>query len=121
MSFQMRPEDRDEAYLWDMCAAAREVAGFVGGVSEGQYAADRMLQRAVERDLELIGEAAARVSPSYRDAHPEIPWKSIIGQRNVLAHDYGEILVEKIYRVAVNRVPELLAGLEALLPPDDKT
>ena len=116
----MRPEDRDLAYLWDMRAAAREVTEFVRGVSESQYAANRMLQRAVERGVEIIGEAASHISETFRDAHPEIPWKSIIGQRNVLAHDYGEILVEKIHRVAVNRIPELLAQLETLLPPDEK-
>ena len=116
----MRPEDRDIAYLWDMRAAAREVTDFVRGVSESQYASNRMLQRAVERGVEIIGEAASHISETFRDAHPEIPWKSIIGQRNVLAHDYGEILVEKIHRVAVNRIPELLAQLEKLLPPDEK-
>lgn len=114
----MRPEDRDLAYLWDMRAAAREVASFVGRVTEAEYAGNRMMQRAVERGVEIIGEAASHISPSYQAAHPEIPWKSIIGQRNVLAHDYGEILVERIYRVAIARIPDLLAKLEELLPPD---
>ena len=77
----------------------------------------RMLIEA-EDDLEVVGEAARRVSPAFQAAHPEIPWKLIIGQRNVLAHDYGEILVERLRRVAAERIPELLAQLETVLPPD---
>lgn len=50
------------------------------------YLADRVLLRAIERSVEIIGEAARRVSPPYMAAHPEIPSRKIIGQRNILAH-----------------------------------
>ena len=75
-----------------------------------------MLRYAVERQVLVIGEAAARVSEDLRQAHPEIPWKSIIGQRNVLAHEYGEILVERVWLVAKDRMPELIRLLEPLVP-----
>jgi len=52
-----------------------------------QYMDDRKLQLAVERSLEIIGEAARRVSPVFRESHPEVPWRRIIGLRNVLAHE----------------------------------
>ena len=50
-----------------------------------------MLRGAVERHLEVIGEAAGRVSIEFRKTHSEIPWSRIVGQRNVLIHEYGEI------------------------------
>lgn len=113
----MRPEDRDAGYLWDMLDAARSVAEFVSGVRETEYVRDRKLQLAVERALEIIGEAARRVSGTLKAAHPEIPWQQIIAQRNVLAHEYGEIRQERIWLVATARIPELVRLLEPLLPP----
>jgi uncharacterized protein with HEPN domain len=113
----MRPEDRDLAYLWDMREAAREVTEFVRDVTFEQYQTRKVVRRAVERQIEVIGEAASHVSKSFQDRHPEIPWRLIIGQRNVLAHDYGEILDERIYRVAVGKIPELERLLTPLIPP----
>ena len=49
--------------------------------------------------------------------HPEIPWQSIIAQRHVLAHEYGDIRQDLIWRVATEHIPILIAQLEALLPP----
>ncbi|MFO7899133.1 MAG: DUF86 domain-containing protein [Planctomycetota bacterium] len=118
----MRPEERDAAYLWDMLDAARTVQEFVAGKALDDYVADRQLQLAVERAIEIIGEAARRVSKDFRAAHPEIPWRPIIGQRHVLAHEYGEIKHERIWAVATRHVPELITLLEPLVPtePDDE-
>lgn len=113
----MRPEDRDVAYLWDVREAAREVIEFVRDVTYERFAADKILRYAVERQIQVIGEAARRVSPAFKDSHPEIPWKSLIAQRNVLAHEYGEILVERIWRVASERLPELVRLVDPLIPP----
>jgi uncharacterized protein with HEPN domain len=66
--------------------------------------------------FEVIGEAANRVSPSFRASHPEIPWQRIVAQRNVLAHEYGEIEPALVWRVATLRIPELIQHLQSLLP-----
>ena len=113
----MRPDERDAAYVWDMLDAARNVRDFTAGLSFHEYERDRKLQLAVERAVEIIGEAARNVSEGFRQAHPEIPWKSIIGQRHVLAHEYGEIKQERMWAVASERIPELINMLEPLLPP----
>lgn len=85
----MQPEERDPAYLWDMLSAASEVRQIVGEGSFEQFQSDIVAMRATERCLEIIGEAARRVSETFRQAHPEISWSEIIGQRNILAHEYG--------------------------------
>jgi len=77
-----------------------------------QYSNDRRTQLAVERSLEIIGEAAGRVSDSFRNSHPEIPWRQIIGQRNVLIHEYGEIKQERIWKVVRENVPQLIELLK---------
>jgi uncharacterized protein with HEPN domain len=112
----MQPEKRDPAYVWDMLQAAKEARDFVQGATFHRYQSDKMMRRAVERQIQTIGEAAARISKPFREKHAEIPWNLIIGQRNVLVHDYGEILDERIFRVATEKIPELIAVLEKLLP-----
>lgn len=81
-----------------------------------EYGADLLLRSAVERQIEIIGEAARRISKKFRDAHPEIPWRPIQAQRHVLGHDYGEIKHDRIWRVAETHVPELVALLDPLVP-----
>ena len=113
----MRPEDRDAGYLWDMLDAASTVADFVSGVRVADYLGDRKLQLAVERAIEIIGEASRRVSDGFKSSHPEVPWQKLVAQRNVIAHEYGEIKQERIWLVATTHIPELVRLLKPLLPP----
>jgi uncharacterized protein with HEPN domain len=99
-----------------MLTAARAVQMFVKDCTFEEYLADLMLRSAVERQLEIIGEAARRVSKPFQDAHCEIPWRPMQAQRHVLAHEYGEIKHERIWRVATVHVPELIKQLAALVP-----
>lgn len=92
----MDPLDADAAHLWDMLTAAQDVQRFVGSVTWEQYRQDRLRQLAVERSIEILGEAARKVSQAFQAAHPEIPWSRIIAQRHVLAHEYGNIDHERI-------------------------
>ena len=80
---------------------------------------DRVMLLAIERSVEIIGEAARRVTATYQVAHPEIPWREIIGQRNILAHEYGQIDHELLYKTAKRDVPALIVQIEHLLPPLD--
>ncbi|MBM3189519.1 MAG: DUF86 domain-containing protein [Chloroflexi bacterium] len=114
----MRPDDRDKAYLWDMLDAALAIEQFVRGETFESYLANRMMRGAVERHIEIIGEAARRVSEATKQAHDEIPWRAIVGQRNVLAHQYDEVLHETVWAIATRRVPELIVALRAILPDD---
>lgn len=114
----MRPEERDLAYLWDMLQASRDIVEFTRGLSFLQFSSDKRTRLAVERQLLVIGEAASHVSDGFREAHSEVPWTGIVGQRNVLAHDYGEILVERIWLVTQRNIPALVDQLSALLPDE---
>ena len=89
---------------------------FTSGVTFLKYNRDRLIQSAIERQLEIMGEAARRVSKAYQDEHPEIPWRPIIGLRNILAHEYGEIKADRIWFIATRDVVELVRLLEPLVP-----
>jgi len=98
-----------------MLSAAREARAIIVHVTAKQFLADRMRLRALERTLELIGEAARRVTPACQAAHPEIPWRALIGQRNLLAHEYGRINPALLYVAARDRAPQLIKLLESIV------
>jgi len=110
----MRPDTKDMARLWDMLDAARTVAEFTKGLQFEDFLKDRKTRNAVERNLEIIGEAARNVSRETRDSHPDIPWSSIIAVRNIIAHEYGEILYEKLWGICKNRLPVLIEKVAAV-------
>jgi uncharacterized protein with HEPN domain len=101
----MRPEDRNIALLWDIREVAREIVEFMKGTTHHPFTSQKVLRYAVERQMMVIGEAARRVSDSFKDARPEIPWNSMVGQRNVLANGYGEVLIERIWLGATEGIP----------------
>ena len=109
------PKD-DRVYLWDMLTAAKAVVDFTRGKTLSEYEDSLLLRSAVERQIEIIGEAARRISKQLQDAHPEIAWRPIKAQRHILAHDYGEIKHERIWRVAETHIPNLIGQLQPLLP-----
>jgi|SRR5579864_4110303 len=113
----MQHEPRDVSYLWDMLQASRDALEFTRGVPLEAFLQDRKLQRAVERAVEIVGEAASRVSAELREAHPEIPWRKIIAQRNVLAHEYGDVEPALVWDLVADHLPALVEQIEPLLPP----
>src|SRR5215216_106097 len=103
----MQPDKRDASYLWDMLEAARQVMGFTRGVSLAEYSDKPMLYLAVERAIQIIGEAANRVSLGFQQAHPEIPWRKIVSQRNVLVHEYGAVEHALVWDLVQEHLPRL--------------
>ena len=110
---------RDDAYVLDMLLAARKVLEFTRGVSWERFERDDLIQNAVMRQIQIIGEAARSISPEYRSDHPEVPWKDIEGMRNRLVHEYFRILPRRVWNVVEKHIPELVLLLEPLVPPED--
>lgn len=111
----------DAAYLADMLRYSREVADRVNGATFEQFQHDSDFRLATERRIEIIGEAARHVSDEFKATHSDIPWRAIIAQRHILAHEYGEVIEEKIWRVATQHIPALIEQLQSLVPdpPDE--
>lgn len=113
----MPPDEHDSSYLWDMLVYSRKVVALVQGVDFETYQRNETLRLAVERAIEIVGEASRGVSQPFKAAHPEIPWKPIAAQRHILAHSYAGIVDDKVWRVATRHVPDLILLLEPLVPP----
>ncbi len=111
---------RDEAYLLDILIAARKALRFLEGMSWEDFQQSELHQNAVMRPLEIIGEAARRVSQQTRDAHPEIPWEEMIGMRNRLIHEYFRVNLKAVWDTVHNDLPSLIALIEPLVPPEDE-
>lgn len=113
----MPHDTHDVGYLWDILRAAEGIVLAVAGLELKHYLQNEDLRMGVERRLEIIGEAARRMSDEFRQSHPEIPWRDLITQRNVLAHRYDDIDDHLMWRVATDRIPDLIAQIKPLLPP----
>ena len=109
---------RDEAYLLDILIATRKALRFVEGVDWPAFQQNEMLQYAVVRPLEIVGEAARGVSKEMRESHPEVPWEKLIGMRNRLVHEYFRVDVETVWRTIQDDLPQLVRCIEPLVPPE---
>jgi uncharacterized protein with HEPN domain len=105
----------DTVYIHHMVDAIHTIAQYLDGVSDEEFRSVTMLQDAVIRQVQIIGEAAKRVLPETRDAHPSIPWRDMAGMRDKLVHDYLGVDVEMVWATARGDLPALLRELEAVL------
>ena len=103
------------ACLADMLDYARDAQAFVAGMTAETFAADRKTQFAVLRALEVIGEAARRVPADVQARYPDIPWRQIIGMRNVIAHDYLGIRLSRVFETATEFIPGIIDCLPAII------
>ena len=100
----------DDMRLEDIAEAGRQIASVV---AKGRRAVeeDRLLQVALERLLEIIGEALSKMSDEFRDSHSSVEWPKVIGMRNLLAHAYHRIEVDLVWLAAAEDTPDLLSAI----------
>jgi len=107
--------DADLIRLHHMLDAALEVMEFARGRSRSDLDTDRMLCRAVVHDIELVGEAASRVSAATQERYHSVPWASIIAMRNRLIHGYLDIDLDRVWDTITVDLPSLIAELGRIL------
>ncbi|MGF1478473.1 MAG: DUF86 domain-containing protein [Cyanophyceae cyanobacterium] len=113
----MQPNNRDVASVWDMTQAIQRIQSFTNGLTFDEYLNDIRTVSAVERQFEVLGEAAPRISTEFQYAYPDIDWQRTISLRNIIAHRYDEVRQEILWTIICSELTPLLAQLEALLPP----
>lgn len=108
---------RDDAHILDILKAARLAIEFRGTEDKAGFLADAKTQSAVLHQLMVIGEAVKRLSPEFRAAHPEVPWKLIAETRDKLIHFYEGVDLEQVGGMVNSDLPELIHWIEPLAPP----
>jgi len=94
---------------------AKEAVSFARGRTRADLDADRLLNLALTRLLEITVEAASRVPEDVRERHPEIPWPQIVGLRNRLIHGYDSVDLNVLWQIVTSDLPPLIVSLESII------
>ncbi len=105
----------DQGALEDMLDHAREAVGMLESASADALESNRQLHLSLQRLLEIIGEAANRVSQRKQEQHPEIPWAEIIAMRNRVIHGYDQVDIELVQDTVAVDLPVLVRQLNTIL------
>jgi uncharacterized protein with HEPN domain len=100
-----------------MLEAIARIRRYVGRKRRAGFLRDALLQDAVIRNIEIIGEAASRLSPEFAARHADVPWRDIVGMRHRLIHGYLKVNLEMVWQVVERDLPALAPKLRALLTP----
>jgi uncharacterized protein with HEPN domain len=100
-----------------MLLAARKIRQFSAGVAFEKFLADELMQHGIMRLIQILGEAARKVSPEYRQTHSEIPWQGIIGMRNRMVYEYFRFIPAKRWGVVRDEISPLIPLLGSLVRP----
>jgi uncharacterized protein with HEPN domain len=109
------PHKDDTVRLYHMYQSAREAAGYIRSRTRQDLDKDRTLMHSLVHCLAIIGEAANKVSPAFREETPQIPWLDMIGMRNRLIHVYFDVDLDIVWKTTNEEVPVLIAALEPIL------
>lgn len=101
--------------LNDILEAARKAITFVEGMNLAGFVDDEKTGFAAVRALEIVGEATRRIPDSFRERHPEIPWREMAGTRDKLIHDYFGVNLEVVWKTIHEDLPPLIKSVQKLL------
>jgi len=107
----------DLLYLGHMLDVAIQAVEKIQGKSWEDYEADENLRLALAHLIQMIGEAARRVSPESQQKHSQIPWSDVIGMRHKIVHDYLDVDFDVVWEVVTKDLPDLIAQLSPIVPP----
>src|SRR5574341_334079 len=113
-------DDSDLVRLRHMLEAAQTGVSFVQGETRVSLDHDLKLVFALVRAVEIIGEAATKISDKTRNEYPQIPWKKITGMRHILSHDYYRVNLDVVWQTATVDLPGLIAELDPIIQAIDE-
>ncbi len=110
---------KDEGYLLDILTEARKLVNRFTDVSREDFYANEEKQYSAFWAITVMGEATGKISPEFRAAHPDIPWREMIGIRNILVHNYARIDLDIVWGVITYSAPRLIQTIEPLVPGEN--
>lgn len=105
-------DEKQAGLLRDILDSALTIRSYLNGVSREAFLANLEKQDAVVRRFEIVGEAASRLAPQTQSLFPSIPFRSMRGMRNILAHDYGDVDLEQVWKTGTTDLDDLIETLK---------
>jgi uncharacterized protein with HEPN domain len=102
-----------------MLAAAKEAMEFAAGKTRMDLEKDRLRMLAIIKSIEIIGEAASKVTEAFKTENSNIPWNDIINMRNRLIHAYFDVNLDIVWQTVKTDLPDLISDLEEIIPPEE--
>jgi uncharacterized protein with HEPN domain len=112
-------QPHDDIRLRHMLDSAEEAIEFAAGKSRKDFDDNRQLLLAIIKSIEIIGEAASKISEARKVKNDNIPWKDIIGMRNRLSHGYFDVNLDIVWQTVKTDLPELIKALKEIIPPEE--
>ena len=113
-------QSNDRIRVQHILDEAKEACKYSEGISFEQFVKDGKTVRAVIRSIEVMGEAASKISGEFREGHADIPWQKIVGMRNRLIHVYFDIDFDVVWQTVKENLPPLIEQLEVILREKEK-
>ena len=107
--------DRDRLYLEHILEAISRIQQFVEGMDKNGFELNILIQDAVIRNFEIIGEASKRLSSAFTGSHPELPWQDMAGMRDRLIHHYLDVDLDVVWMTIEKDLPVLLETIDKML------
>ena len=104
----------DSLLIKDMLESGIKATEYLGNQNYEKFSNDTLLQDAIARRLEILGEAASQISKEFQKSHSEFDWKGIIGLRNRLIHGYDYVDVEVIWKILKEDLPDLISKIKSM-------
>ena len=104
----------NKVYLDHILDCINNILSYTEGMNEETFYKNFMVQDAVVRNFEIIGEATKRISPEFKKSFPQIPWKKMAGMRDKLIHDYVHVDMETVWDAKTKDLPSLLIELKEI-------
>lgn len=111
----MREALRDPSRLRHMVDSINNVNQYMEGKTESDLASNSMLFFAVVKNIEIVGEAAYKLTNEFKESHPSTPWRQIVAMRHILVHGYYQVTTSEVFAVYKKDLPVLLAQLNAYI------
>jgi uncharacterized protein with HEPN domain len=109
---------REPAFLLDILDASRQIVAFTSHLEYTDFLKDEALQLAVQKLIEIISEAARNISPELKARHPNVPWKDMVGMRDIIVHQYFRVNLARVWEAVHHEIPTLIRLIEPLVPPE---
>jgi uncharacterized protein with HEPN domain len=106
-------DEKQAGLLRDLLDSALNIRAYLDGVSREAFRVNLEKQDAVLRRFEIIGEAASRLAPETQSLFPNLPFRSMRGMRNIIAHDYGDVDIDQVWKTCAGDIDPLITTLDA--------